>query len=226
MSSERKSIQARINGAKSHGPKTPEGKRASSQNARTHGLGSQFVVFDGESEDEFNQHWQEFIDEHQPCTPTERELVHRLAVASWRLHRCYAREASIIKLKMIDQRESLDDDYDDLTPADHAAYAFRSLADTGRALELLNRYETRDRRAFDQSLRTLLQLKSARIQKQALAPRPTTHHPPPTTVFPNEPNPPGQRISDITYNVDENTLNGSSDRNPFQDLPQRREGPG
>jgi len=179
MSSERKSIQARINGAKSHGPKTPDGKRASSQNARTHGLGSQFVVFDGESEDDFNQHWQEFIDEHQPCTPTERELVHRLAVASWRLHRCYAREASIIKLKMIDQQERLDDDYDDLTPADHAAYAFRSLADTGRALELLNRYETRDRRAFDQSLKTLLQLKSARIQKQAAAPRPTTHPLPP-----------------------------------------------
>ena len=223
MSSDQKRLQARINGAKSHGPKTPEGKRASSQNARTHGLGSQFVVFEGESEDEFNQHWREFIEEHQPRTPTERELVHRMAVASWRLRRCYAREAAIIKLKMIDQQVRLEGEYDELTPADRAANAFRTLADTGRALELLNRYETRDRRAFDQSLKTLLQLQSTRAAHH----RPPAARPlPAATFFPNEPNTPGQRISDITYNVEENTLNGSSDRSPLQDLPQRREGPG
>jgi len=132
MSSERKILSARGNGAKSRGPITPEGKQASSQNARTHGLTAQAIVIEGESPDEFNQHWQEFIDEHQPQTKTEQELVHRMAVASWRLRRGYTREASIINLKMIDQTEQMDEKYADLSPADRAALAFRSLADLGR----------------------------------------------------------------------------------------------
>src|SRR5438876_133408 len=141
MSSESKILQARINGAKSRGPKTPEGKQASSCNAITHGLTAEAIVLDGESADAFNQHWLEFIDEHQPRTKTEHELVQRMAVSSWRLHRNYAREAAIIKLRMIEQAASIDSRYPGATPADRSALAFRSLADDARSLDLLNRYE-------------------------------------------------------------------------------------
>ena len=197
MSSESKILQARINGAKSRGPKTPEGKQASSRNAITHGLTAEAIVLDGESADAFNQHWLEFIDEHRPHTKTEHELVQRMAVSSWRLHRNYAREAAIIKLRMIEQAASIDSRYPGATPADRSALAFRSLADDARSLDLLNRYETRDRRAFDQALKTLLQLQSRRNHQQA---EPATHHLPPTAFFPNEPN---QPLPDVTGNVDD-----------------------
>jgi hypothetical protein len=54
MSSERKINANRINGAKSHGPVTPEGRLASSRNSLVHGLLSEAIILEGESAERFN----------------------------------------------------------------------------------------------------------------------------------------------------------------------------
>jgi hypothetical protein len=52
-----KSEQARINGAKSKGPVTPEGKKTSSRNSLKHGFAAtQNVVISLEDEPEWNLH--------------------------------------------------------------------------------------------------------------------------------------------------------------------------
>ena len=94
MSSELQQIASRTNGAKSHGPVTEEGKQASSQNSRTHGLLSRKIVLAGESQEEFDALLASFLDEHQPETPTERTLIENMAIARWRQERVWNAETA------------------------------------------------------------------------------------------------------------------------------------
>ena len=81
MSSLQRIEASRANGAKSRGPVTEEGKQASSQNSRTHGLLSKKVVLAGESQEEFEALLASFLEEHQPETATERDLIEKMVIA-------------------------------------------------------------------------------------------------------------------------------------------------
>ncbi|HEV3332899.1 MAG TPA: hypothetical protein VG096_18055 [Bryobacteraceae bacterium] len=72
MSTQRQIEANRLNAQKSTGPRTPEGKAVSSQNALKSGLDadSQFVI--GESGDEFAAFQHEYTTRFQPLTPEER----------------------------------------------------------------------------------------------------------------------------------------------------------
>ena len=61
--SNRKSDAARTNGAKSHGPTTPEGQAKSSQNSTTHGLTAKSIVLPGESTEEYQALLDAYIDQ-------------------------------------------------------------------------------------------------------------------------------------------------------------------
>ena len=109
---------SRINGAKSQGPITPEGKRISSQNAVKHGLSARTVVLCNEDHALFEQLEQDYIDSLQPCTVLELHLVQHVAVAEWRVRRAWSIETgindiSILQHKFQDDREHprLDEDY-------------------------------------------------------------------------------------------------------------------
>ena len=73
MPSDLKSETARANGAKSHGPKTAEGKEASSRNAIKHGLTAHTLILQCESPEEYQAMLAEHIAIHQPVTPPENE---------------------------------------------------------------------------------------------------------------------------------------------------------
>jgi hypothetical protein len=55
MATKLKSETARLNGARSRGPISPEGKQASAQNSLRHGMPSQTIVLEGESKELFEQ---------------------------------------------------------------------------------------------------------------------------------------------------------------------------
>src|SRR5579864_8416319 len=85
-----KNRQARANRANSKlstGPKTEAGKAHSAQNATTHGLTARAIVLPTEDPAAFQLHTQQLLDEYQPKTPTETQLVKVLAGAYWHLNR-------------------------------------------------------------------------------------------------------------------------------------------
>jgi hypothetical protein len=157
MSSEARINASRANGAKSHGPATEEGRQASSQNSRKHGLLSRKVVLEGESQDEFDELLASYVEEHQPETATERTLIENLAVARWRQERVWTLETAAMENQMRRPRYDEGDDF-----PTQAYVAFHTLTQGSRSLELLNRYEVRFERQFRAALNTLLTLRAKR----------------------------------------------------------------
>jgi hypothetical protein len=157
--SDLKSETARINGAKSHGPVTPEGKARSSANSRRHGLTAS-VVLQAESDDDLQLLLADFMDQFHPQTAVETDLVEAMATARWRLRRLLAIETHLFDLEMLRRRDEIDDAFTGMDPEDRLAFAFQKLADTGNSLALLIRYEGSLNRSFDKAFKQLQQLQS------------------------------------------------------------------
>src|SRR5437764_13824765 len=96
MPSRLKSDTARKNGAKSHGPVTPEGKACSSKNSIRHGLTAKAVMLNSESHEEFQALLDSYIDQFQPATDVERDLVQTMAITPWRLNRPVGIETNML----------------------------------------------------------------------------------------------------------------------------------
>jgi len=88
----------RANAKNCTGPKTREGKFKSSLNALKHGLYSHTFIIKTEDVGVFENFSNSYIDECQPTTPSELELLKQLISAAWRRTRI----AELIQLR-IDQ---------------------------------------------------------------------------------------------------------------------------
>ena len=184
MSSLLKSETARLNGAKSHGPKTPEGKAKSSQNALRHGLTANFPTLPTESEEDFQTLLNAYLDRYHPSDAIETELVQTLAITRWRLRRIGAIESCMLENEMEQSRVRLSWQFERIEDENRVAFAFRDLANGGRALDLLIRYEASLTRAYDRTAKQLHQLQNRNLRNEPTEPltsqAPTTspHHDP------------------------------------------------
>ena len=173
MPSELKSETARANGAKSHGPKTAEGKEASSRNAIKHGLTAHTLILQCESPEDYQAMLAEHIAIHQPVTAPEKELVDQMTIARWRIRRFVAAETDLIDSEMVRNREKVNKEFAPTHSGVHLAMAIRSLADESQALSLMSRYESRLQRVHDKAYAALRELQQPR------ASQPTPPEPPP-----------------------------------------------
>ena len=96
MISENKLESNRRNAQLSTGPTSPEGRKAVSRNAVTHGLRARHVVTLAERPPEFQQLWADLEAEWDPQTHTERFLVEQLAVIQFKLGRWEAVESAAV----------------------------------------------------------------------------------------------------------------------------------
>jgi len=161
MSSELKSETARINGAKSHGPVTPEGKARSSANSRRHGLTASALI-DGESDELFQLLLADFMDHFQPQTGVETDLVEVMAIARWRLRRILAIETHLFELEMVSSRKRINADFKEIDYEGRLAFVFQEMSETGNSFTLIMRYEGSLNRSYERALKQLLHLQSCR----------------------------------------------------------------
>ena len=113
MRTDKQTEASRTNGAKSQGPKTPEGKAKSAQNGNRHNLaGGHIVLLSNESPDQFKAFSFGYLDAFAPANFVERDLVFQLIAASWRLARISAMESAIIELEMWRQEETHAETFD------------------------------------------------------------------------------------------------------------------
>ncbi len=161
MSTERQQQASRINGSKSRGATTPEGKLASSRNALKHGMLSSAIVLDCESTDRFHILVTTLFEEFQPQTPFEESLIENMAVARWRQARIWAMEKAGIEHEMRRQA-GISNSISTEDSATRASRAFRTLSDNSRSLELINRYDSRYERQYYRAHRRFLEVRDLR----------------------------------------------------------------
>jgi hypothetical protein len=145
-----KSESARINGAKSRGPKTPAGKAVSSQNATKHGLFAYAIVIRGESPEAFQVFAESYVRRFEPRDDIELDIVRQMTAAMWRIARCWTLQTQTINEEM---------DLDGYGGDTVAARTFDSLSKRSPALQLLHRFENSYERVYNQAIRTLTNLR-------------------------------------------------------------------
>jgi hypothetical protein len=146
---------SRINGAKSNGPVTAEGRAATAQNARKHGLTGGTVVLPHESQANYDALRDSFLKRFRPTDATELDLIQEMVDSRWRLHRIEAMEAALIQKGINEQMEAMGENAD---PETARFLAYAELAENSKGLRLLNRYAKDLRRSYEKALKEFMEL--------------------------------------------------------------------
>ncbi len=147
MATSRQIESARLNGAKSQGPVTPEGKARSAQNARKHGL-SATILLASESSEELD-HLVDRLNHRFPSDDILDELlVEEMAVAKWRQWRTWNVEHAIINDEMQRQAPQLATEYRELDLNTRTGLAIKGLNAESRFIYNLSHYESKQRNAY------------------------------------------------------------------------------
>ena len=201
----------RENAQKSTGPRSPEGRAASSRNSLTHGLTANDHLLATEDPEEFLVLLKDLYDRFHPVGPGEEKLVQRIAGNQWRLDRAFAMEAGIFRNRLRELAEDFEDQVQDYprkkasaefqrnpvprppTPredADLLAHAFDADCLAPDSLTKLARYETTIERSIDRCLRQLKAFQAARASQAEVAEPAETK--PETSPQPASPPPPDE----------------------------------
>ncbi len=205
MSSRQFRKQARHNGALAAGTKSPEGLQKSSQNALRHGLTAKSLVLGNESQTEFGELMEAFIQKFQPADTVELELVTEMVASRRRLRRVWLIQTAALDLQMDRMAPEIAQQFKIITHPTRLSLAFTTLANQEKSLQLLLRYETIYSRAFDRALKSLEKMQKSRIESNVSKelrneppPSPQTAPTEPKTPSPRHeiPNPPRNRASE------------------------------
>jgi hypothetical protein len=146
------------NAQHSTGPRTPEGKTRSSQNASKHGLTAREVIIAAGEQEEFDDLLADFQADVKPQGAIQQTLFNQLVAAAWNLRRIGRMESELCG----------EASYQDLL-ANH---------DLQNQLDRLARHQTRIERSFHRSLKELKALQTNAVLQSSL-PAPLRKNVPP-----------------------------------------------
>jgi hypothetical protein len=166
MSSRQKRKQARLNGAKAAGTKSPAGIQRSSVNALKHGLTSKAIVLTNESQTCFDELHLTYVQDFSPQSGVEMDLIDQMVASQWRLRRIWRMQNAALDLKMDMQEAEIKQKFHQIDQPTRLAVAFTAMANEERSLDVLLRYETAYTRMYQRAMSTLMRL---RCERAALA---------------------------------------------------------
>ena len=155
MRTDRQKKASRLNGARSQGPKTAEGKTRSARNAITHGLTAEVIVLDCEDPSEFEAILAEHVELLRPRNRIELTLVERMVTSWWRSRRALSIETNRLDLHMNHQRQFNDQG---LSEPQLLSRAYGSATSEPGAVPSVERHIHRINREYDRALQLLLKL--------------------------------------------------------------------
>ena len=130
---DQRAAQARINGAKSLGPTSAEGKAKSSQNSLKHGFSAKAnILIDPDDSAAWTDHLAGYRESYLPTNYAERDIVDELAAISWRKARLVAAETALLDFQLSVQEHKIDEHFPDEVGNMylHLAFAWQGLART------------------------------------------------------------------------------------------------
>ena len=153
----------RTNSLASTGPKTEEGKQRSSLNATSHGFTGQQIVVSANEKAAYENHCLAYLEQYQPKTHEENDLVQQFADQHWTLHQIAAQQISVLSLLNLTMSKFMQEGAE--LDTIHAA-----TAPFYKQLSTLGTYEQRRRRAAAETrfrLNELIAQREVELQKAA-----------------------------------------------------------
>lgn len=152
MSDLTRAESARVNGAKSKGPVTEEGKAKAALNSVTHGMSAKTLILQNENPEQFAAMLASYTNYLAPSNPIEMDLVSDMVAARWRLRRIWRYETAMIDIEMDVQAADFEKRFVNFDETLRGGAAFRALADQGKASNTALRYDIHLSRTFRQTL--------------------------------------------------------------------------
>ena len=184
MSSRQLRKQARRNGAKAAGTKSPAGIQKSSGNALKHGLTGKAVVLSNESQQHFDDLHQSYVREFEPESTVEMDLIDQMVASQWRLRRIWRMQTAALDLKMDQQEAEIAKAFKQIDQTTRVSVAFTALANEEKALDLYLRYEIAYTRMHQRAMNSLSKLRKEKLRND---PEPPSEPPVLSKITPIEP---------------------------------------
>ena len=140
---DKRKLTSRLNSLESTGPKTNQGKQASSANSRTHGAYASMLVLPGEKLEDYQYVVDSHFRQFKPANPVEENLVALMATTMWRINRQAPAEASLVQIQLQRMNASLEAEFERTDSPGLYSLAISSLHNFGDAPAQIARQERR-----------------------------------------------------------------------------------